>query len=628
MRRALQLFGYPRRKRRYGFSELPFLRSAAEQRYPVALLYFCRFYAILYNNMIKKRLIGFLPHAKRYIYLNVLWQWIALIAQIAAVFFIGRMLEQLLTGTLSAKEMLIAGAVFAGALIIRAVSAAYTARFSFLAGKDVKTILRDTLYAKLLRLGASYREHIATSEIVQIASDGIEQLEIYFGKYLPQLIYSLLAPLTLFVALIPVSIPAAVILLCCVPLIPISIVAVQKIAKRLLSKYWGVYTGLGDNFLENLQGLTTLKIYQADETKAAEMDHDAEQFRRITMKVLSMQLNSITVMDIIAYGGAAAGIITAAYQFASNRISLGAAVIIILLAAEFFIPLRLLGSFFHIAMNGMAASDKLFSIIDLPEPPEASGAIAEGTGIDIQDLSFAYDEQQPLLKNIDITIPPGSFIALTGESGCGKSTVVSLISGKHKDYTGRILFGSTELKDINEKKLMQHITVVKHNAYLFKGTVADNLRTAKQNASVEEMAIVLKKVNLYDFLSTQKGLDTELQENGSNFSGGQRQRLALARALLADSPVYIFDEATSNIDIESEERIMQVIRELKQTKTVLLISHRLTNSVTADTIYFMEHGRITEKGTHQELLALKGNYCTMYESQTQLERYGEPGHSA
>ncbi|UTC43685.1 ABC transporter ATP-binding protein/permease [Treponema sp. OMZ 857] len=577
--------------------------------------------------MIKKRLITFLAHSKRYVYLNVLWQWIALVSQIAAVFFIGRLLEALFKGTITSKEMMTACAVFIAALAVRAVATKCATRYAFLAGRDVKTTLRDALYAKLLKLGAAYRDSIATSEVVQLASEGIEQLEVYFGRYLPQFFYSLLAPLTLFAVLVPVSFKAAVILLACVPLIPISIVAVQKIAKRLLSKYWGAYAGLGDSFLENLQGLTTLKIYQADEVKAEEMDKEAEHFRRITMKVLSMQLNSITVMDVVAYGGAAAGIITAAYQFAAGNISLAAAFSIILLSAEFFIPLRLLGSFFHIAMNGMAASDKLFYILDLPEPAEASGSIDSAAGITVQDISFSYTEQRAILTDINLTIPHGSFIALAGESGCGKSTIAALLSGKHKNYAGRILFGADELKTIDECRIMRHIAVVKHNAYLFKGTVRDNLRIAKPDASAEEMTAALKKVNLADFLDTQKGLDTELQEGGMNFSGGQRQRLALARALLFDSPVYIFDEATSNIDIESEERILQVIHELKQTKTVLLISHRLANSVDTDCIYFMEHGRITEKGTHNELMALNGRYCALYKSQSELEQYGGTAHT-
>ncbi|MEL3901231.1 MAG: ABC transporter ATP-binding protein/permease [Treponema phagedenis] len=577
--------------------------------------------------MIKKRLTNLLSHAKKYIYLNVLWQWIALISQIAAVFFIGRLLERLLTGSLSRSDILTASAVFTAALAVRAIATSYSTKYTFLAGRDVKFMLRDRLYAKLLRLGSAYRESIATSEIVQVAAEGVEQLEIYFGRYLPQFFYSLLAPLTLFVVLAPFSIKAAAVLLICVPLIPLSIVAVQKIAKRLLKKYWGVYTGLGDNFLENLQGLTTLKIYQADGIKAEKMDRDAESFRRITMKVLTMQLNSITIMDVIAYGGAAAGIITALYECASGRIAFSTAVVIILLAAEFFIPLRLLGSFFHIAMNGMAASDKIFYILDLPEPVEAAGTLdSQQTDIHIKNLSFSYDGIRPILENADLDIRQGAFVSIAGESGSGKSTVAALLSGKHKNYSGTILFGTSDIKDISEKSLMRHIAVIKHNSYLFKGTVADNLRTAKPAATEEEMTAVLKKVKLYDFLTEQQGLETALLEGASNFSGGQRQRLALARALLFDSPVYIFDEATSNIDIESEEHILAVIHELKKTKTIILISHRLANGEEADMIYFLKNGRIAEKGTHKELLAAGGGYCTLYENQKQLEHYGEAHH--
>ena len=579
--------------------------------------------------MVKKRLIGFLAHAKKYIYLNVLWQWLTLLSQIFIVFFTARLLESVfMHGTVIKSRIIGFTAIIAGAVVLRSIASKASARCTFLASKDVKTVLRDAIFSKLLRLGASYRETVATSEAVQVTSEGVEQLEVYFGRYLPQLFYSLAAPLTLFAVLAPLSLRSASVLFCCVPLIPLSIVAVQKIAKRLLKKYWSVYTGLGDDFLENLQGLTTLKIYQADHAKSQEMDSDADNFRRITMKVLTMQLNSITIMDILAYGGSAVGIISIIYEYAADSVSFSSVIIFILLAAEFFIPLRMLGSLFHIAMNGMTASDKIFYLLDLPEPPQARG-IPEGASgsICLRNLSFSYEEERPLLKNTGLVIPHGSFISLVGESGSGKSTVAALLCGKYKKYEGEILIGGMELRSISEKELMQRITLVKHNSYLFKGTVADTLRAAKPDASDSEMNAVLKKVNLYDFLKTQRGLDTELLESASNLSGGQRQRLALARALLFDSPVYIFDEATSNIDAESENMIMQVIHGLKNSKTVIFISHRLANSVQADAIYFLEHGIITEQGTHQELLALGGKYCTLYENQKKLEQYGEASYA-
>ena len=480
-----------------------------------------------------------------------------------------------------------------------------------------------------MKLGASYRESVATSEVVQMAAEGVEQLETYFGKYLSQLFYSLLAPLTLFCILSLINKKASVVLLVCVPLIPISIVAVHKLAKKLLNRYWGIYTELGDSFLENLQGLTTLKIYQADEEKAAEMDEESQKFRKITMKVLTMQLNSTSVMDIIAYGGAAAGMIVTLSEFMKGNVTICGALMIILLASEFFIPLRLLGSFFHIAMNGMAASDKIFALLDLPEP-EDKGEMLEEKEFDIcmDQVRFSYEENREILKSISMEFAAGSFTSLVGTSGCGKSTVAGLLMGRNKGYTGSITIQGKELRDISEKSLMNHVTLVSHNSYLFKGTVKENLRIGKSEASEEEMYAALAKVNLLEFLQSQQGLDTVVMEKGSNFSGGQCQRLALARALLHDTPVYIFDEATSNIDMESEEMIMQVIRELSKTKTILLISHRLANVVESDRIYMLENGCVVQAGTHEELMAEGGAYAELYLYQRELETYGQEGRKA
>lgn len=577
--------------------------------------------------MIKTRLIQLLSHSKKYIVYTVFWQWISLLAQITAVFTIADLLGHVLNNTLTISHLKSTFFLLLGVIVIRYTCERMSARTSYLASVDVKRILRKKIYDKMLKLGASYNEYVSSSEVVQVSTEGIEQLETYFSKYLPQLFYSLLAPITLFIILSRVNLKASLVLLICVPLIPMSIVAVQKFAKKLLSNYWSTYTGLGDSFLENLQGLTTLKIYQADKMKAEEMDQESEKFRKITMKVLTMQLNSISVMDIVAYGGAAVGIIIALLEYLHGHITMQDTLCIILLASEFFLPLRLLGSFFHIAMNGMAASDKIFRILDIPEISFGKEVLSDHSlDILLKDVHFSYEENREILKGIDMTLQKGSFISLVGESGCGKSTIAGILAGKNRGYTGDITIGGTPLKDVNEKDLMNHVVLIRHNSYLFKGTVEENLHMADPHATKEEMEAVLEKVNLLGFLNSQDGIKTKLSEKASNLSGGQCQRLALARALLKkDVSVYILDEAASNIDIESEELIMNVIHELAKTKTVLLISHRLANVVKSDHIYFLQDGQIKEHGSHTELMNQNGAYKHLYEAQMALENYGKKG---
>lgn len=574
--------------------------------------------------MIKTRLVGLLSHAKKYIVYTILWQWLALFSQIAAVFTIAGLIEAAVNHSIDAPRVQRAALILVAVVLVRLLCEKMGAKSSYMACVDVKRVLREKIYDKLLRLGASYRDHVSTAEIVQVSTEGVEQLETYFGKYLPQLFYSLLAPVTLFIVLCRVSLKASVVLLICVPLIPISIVVVQKIAKKLLNKYWSVYTGLGDSFLENLMGFTTLKIYQADDQKADEMDAESQRFRKITMKVLTMQLNSTSVMDIVAYGGAAVGMVVALSEFVNGALSVSGALSIILLASEFFLPLRLLGSFFHIAMNGMAASDKIFRILDMEEPEDGGSVLPDGAlDIEFADVHFSYgSSDREILKGINLSLPAGHIISLVGESGCGKSTIAGILSGRNKGYTGSVTIGGMELSDVNETDLMKHVVLVRHNSYLFAGTVADNLRMAKRNATDEEMWNVLEKVNLKDFVASEDGLDTVIQEKAGNLSGGQSQRLGIARALLADAPVYIFDEATSNIDADSEEIIMNVIHEMAQTRTILLISHRLANVTDSDKIYMLKYGAISESGTHEELMKLDGSYRHLYESQMALENYG------
>ena len=573
--------------------------------------------------MINKRLIGTVSESKKYIAGNVILQWCSLAANIAMMFSITGLFAGLYYG--NTDTLWTTAAVALAALLIRFLCATGASRMSYLSSKAVKKTLRERIYEKLLRLGSSYNEQVKTSEVVQVAVEGVDQLETYFGAYLPQFFYSMLAPLTLFVVLCFINVPSAVVLLVCVPLIPVAIAAVQTWAKKLLSKYWGQYTALGDTFLENLQGLTTLKIYQADEFKNQEMNVEAEKFRKITMKVLTMQLNSITIMDLIAYGGAALGVIMAVTQYTGNHVSLAGCLLIILLAADFFIPMRQLGSFFHIAMNGMAASDKIFRLLDLEEAAPKETKMPEDCSIACSDLRFSYEPDREILHGIAMDFPQGSFTALVGESGCGKSTVASILMGRNKGYAGLVTVGGIELNEINESSLLQNITYISHQSYLFKGTVRDNLLMGKPDASDEELWAVLERVNLAAFLKAEQGLDTPLLEKASNLSGGQCQRLALARALLHDSPVYIFDEATSNIDVESENDIMAEIHKLAKHKTVILISHRLANVVQADNIYVLENGSIAESGSHDGLLKKHGLYERLWTAQQSLENYGKEG---
>ena len=574
--------------------------------------------------MIDKRLIRTVRESKKYIAWNVIYQWISLVANITMMVSIADLLSRLFANTADRENFVCTVIVVAAAVGIRYFCAVQSAKMGYLSSKAVKKVLREKIYRKLLRLGSSYKEKAQTSEIVQISVEGVEQLETYFGAYLPQFFYAMLAPLTLFIVLGFVNVPAAAVLLVCVPLIPAAIAAVQTWAKKLLSKYWGQYTALGDTFLENLQGLTTLKIYRADDFKNDEMNVEAEKFRKITMKVLTMQLNSITIMDLIAYGGAALGIVMSVTQYSKGNVSLAGCLLIIMLSADFFIPMRQLGSFFHIAMNGMASSDKIFKLLDLPEDNNENGKECPQDGdIVCKNLAFSYDDGREILHGIDMAFKSGSFTAVVGESGCGKSTTAGIIMGHMKNYTGNVTIDGNSLSQISEASLMKHITYVGHNSYLFKGTVRQNLLMGSPDAKDDKLWEVLKEVNLADFLKGEDGLDTKLLEKASNFSGGQCQRLALARALLHDSPVYIFDEATSNIDVESENEIMERIYELAKTKTVILISHRLANVTGADNIYVLESGNVAECGTHEELLDRHGVYEKLWNAQQELESFGK-----
>lgn len=572
--------------------------------------------------MIKKRLIYLLKDSKKYIVYDILFKLLGLFSQIIMVFTITRVIEKSMFLNLTNTDILMFFIIFCLVLFIRVLSDKMSTRCSYLASCDVKIILRKKIYEKLLKLGTSYRQKVSTAEVVQITTEGVEQLEVYFGKYLPQFFYSMIAPVILFIILSFISFKISIVLLIFVPLIPLSIVMVAKIAKKLLSKYWNTYTGLGDSFLENLQGLTTLKVYRADEDRSIKMDKEATKFRKVTMKVLIMQLNSISVMDIVAFGGASIGMILSVIEVINKNITFSNALMIILLASEFFIPVRLLGSFFHISMNAMAACDKIFYLLDLEERKNGKKVCDEkNMQIEFSNVSFSYDEKRDILKNINLTFNKNKITSLVGKSGSGKSTIANIISGKIKNFKGDIFISKIKLLDIDEKNLLKNITIVSHNSYIFKGTVRENLLMADENLTDFQMNKALKQVNLFDFLQRENGLDTKILEKGSNFSGGQLQRLAIARAILKNSSVYIFDEATSNIDSESEQMIMKVIFELAKEKTIILISHKLSNVIYSDNIYFIEDGEIVASGNHKELLEKNKDYKKLYDLQYELENY-------
>lgn len=574
--------------------------------------------------MFKKRLLELCSSSKKWIGLTVLMNWISIICNILVILFIGKTIDSLVNSNLEINYL--RHGLYLGLLLaIRFMANYYSTRFSLNSSSEVKKVLREKIYQKLLDIGVNYNKFISTSSVVQIGVDGVEALEIYFGRFLPQLFYSILAPLTLFGVVSFISIKVALVLLICVPLIPITIVAVMKIAKRLLSKYWGVYTNLGDSFLENLQGLTTLKIFDLDAEKNKQMNEDAESFRKITMRVLLMQLNSITIMDLVAYGGSAVGILIAISQFKSNLITPGGLLIIILLSAEFFLPMRLLGSLFHVAMNGISASDMIFDLLDIeveekPSLTQEQMKSLENIDIKLENVSYSYDKKRTILENINIDIKEKQTVAFVGESGSGKSTITSLLLKIDEVDGGKITFNGINLNDIPFDVLNKKVGFINHNAYIFNMTIRENIKMGKKSATDEEIYEVLKEVNLDSFVKNLPNkLDTKVGEGGNLLSGGQKQRLCLARVIIKNPDIYIFDEATSNIDVESEEKIWESIEKLSKDKTVIIISHRLLNVKNADTIYMLENGKIAESGNHNELMLKGGVYKNLVNHQNDLE---------
>ncbi|WP_427193772.1 ABC transporter ATP-binding protein/permease [Treponema denticola] len=592
--------------------------------------------------MIHKRLTRSVPKSKKWILLSALSSWISLLCNTAITFVTVRFIFGLYNSSLDKKTIFVLLSAASAALIIRVVAVRKRSYFSYRAGTEVKRTLRSMLYDKFISLKLNYSQYISMAEVTQIGTDGIEQLDSYFGAYLPQFFFSMAAPVTLFIILAPINFFATLVLFVCVPLIPLSIAAIQTVAKRILKRYLDVYTGLGDSFLDNLRGLITLKAYADDEAQHRELNAEAENFRRVTMRVLTMQLNSIFVMDTVAYGGTALGTIVSLYQLRAGTLSIEGTLLFILLCAEFFLPLRALGSFFHIAMNGITAANRLFELMDVKSDSASvlSEAELEETAkkikraqpgslpvLEVKNLNFNYNASKQALKNISLEFLKPGFYGIAGESGSGKSTAAALLMGLQKNYSGEILLSGIEAKKLPDEFRARYMNLVSTESFLFGDSVRENLLIAKPSASDEELMSVLKEVLLDEFILNRNssgdgnsGLDFYIESGGKNLSGGQVQRFALARALLHDTDIYIFDEAVSNIDVESEELILSTLYELSKTKIIIFISHRLANIENADHIYVFEKGEIKEDGTHSSLIEKNGIYARMYLQQKDLEK--------
>ncbi|MGL4337355.1 MAG: ABC transporter ATP-binding protein/permease [Turicibacter sp.] len=596
--------------------------------------------------MINKRLITVCDDSKKYMMLTVFSSWIGIVCNILIILLVGQFINVMVEG--ATFDVMTGATIFTGLksfhiseninlltafiiiiclLVIKFYSHQFYGRFSFKASANARVTLRTLIFDKLLKLGMNYQETQKTSAIVQVAIEGVEQLEIYFGRYLPQFFYAMLAPITLFVVISFISIKSALVFMVCVPLIPISIILIMKMAKRILKQYWNNYANLGDTFLENLQGLTTLKVFNQDAQKHVEMNEEAEKFRKITMKVLSMQLNSINVMDLIAFGGAALGTIVALFEFKSGNITVGELIVIILLSSEFFIPLRLLGSYFHIAMNGMAASDRIFELLDQPidELEIYEELIADqAIHVEVQNICFSYDGEREVLKHITMELTPGGVVAVVGESGSGKSTLASLLLAQNHVNKGQILINGIEISKIKAESLYQNVGIVSAHSHIFKGTIKENLLMANAKATIEEMYEALKVAHLYEFvMSLPNQLETLITESGNSLSGGQKQRLALARIILRNCQMIVFDEATSNVDVESEEKIWDAIYDLGKSKTILVISHRLASVKLANMIYVFKEGELAEAGNHHTLMEKNKKYAQLVKNQLELENIAE-----
>ena len=571
--------------------------------------------------MIDKKLLALLGHNKKYIFYAVSLMIVGLFSNLAITASICYAIQYAAEYTSSgsnAQGFILPAVIVIIAMAIRYVTSRSIGDLKDTLGRNVKKDLRQKIYDKIIKLGVRTTDNMSMAGLTQLSMEGVEQLDLYYSAYIPQFFYAMIAPIILFIVTVRINWAVALVLLACVPLIPMSIIAVSRYAKKIFAKYWGKYTSMGDSFLDSVQGLKELKIFQADAAQNIKMNETSEEFRKITMKVLVMQLASTTIMDMVAYGGAGLGIALTIHAVVNGSLSAYAALFLILVAVDFFLPLRAFGSAFHIAMNGASAGNKILSLLAQPDPVWGSESI-DNIEIKVKDVTFSYDGKRDVLKHASMNFGSTGMCAIVGESGSGKSTVVNLLLGAYHPQQGSILVGNKPLETLSRESYYSHISVVSYNTYIFNETIRQNFMLAKDNVTDEEIYSALKKVNLYDFIIENGGLDKVITEDAANISGGQKQRLALAINLVANKDIYIFDEATSNIDIESEAIIMNNIKELSKEKSVIVISHRLANVIAADTIYYIEDGEVKEHGTHEELMNMHEGYAKLYTTQKNLE---------
>ena len=571
--------------------------------------------------MIDKKLLALLGENKKYIFYAVGLMIVGLFANLsitASICYAIQYAAEYASSGSDAQGFILPAIVVVIAMAIRYVTSRRIGDLKDTLGRNVKKDLRQKIYDKIIKLGVRTTDNMSMAGLTQLSMEGVEQLDLYYSAYIPQFFYAMIAPIILFVVTVRINWAVALVLLACVPLIPMSIIAVSRYAKKIFAKYWGKYTSMGDSFLDSVQGLKELKIFQADAAQNIKMNETSEEFRKITMKVLVMQLASTTIMDMVAYGGAGLGVALTINAVVNGSLSAYAALFLILVAVDFFLPLRAFGSAFHIAMNGASAGNKILSLLAQPDPVWGSETV-DSTEITVKDVTFSYDGTRDVLKHASMNFGSTGMCAIVGESGSGKSTVVNLLLGAYHPQQGSILVGNKPLETLSRESYYSHISVVSYNTYIFNETIRQNFMLAKVDVTEDEIFAALKKVNLSDFIIDNGGLDKVITEDAANISGGQKQRLALAINLVANKDIYIFDEATSNIDIESEAIIMNNIKELSKEKSVIVISHRLANIIVADTIYYIEDGEVKEHGTHNDLMNMHEGYAKLYTTQKKLE---------